>query len=133
MKNRKNNTRPLNHQNSRAAFDTVRRPLTRTATKRWFESRAFYKRPLLSQLHSKQLRQQRRIVRRKNVVSRFGHVLGRVLQQPARALDKDCRREWRKILSWRADQKGSGKGGRTRAERSQREKVASAAKHLKDC
>lgn len=42
----------------------------------------------------------------------------------------DCRREWRKLLSWRKDQKGSG-GGKARSPRELRESKQSFRK--RDC
>lgn len=133
---KKNNKRPPTRE-SRRVFDTVRRPLTRQAARKWFESRArngrLYNRPLLSLTHSQRLRVQRKLARKKSLFGRLAYVTGRVLSDPRRVLDRDCRRQWRKILSWRADQKGKGKGGRQRKPRSQREKVKSEFKHLKDC
>lgn len=110
------------------------------------KSRAFVTRHFSRSLKSKPWFQQQQatVQRRRQVKTNFSNLRKQIHRSPiAKKLHSlqphafqqvnRCHSKFSRILSWRADQKGSGKGGRQRKERSQREKAASAAKHFNNC
>lgn len=121
----KKNKRPLSPQDSRAIRRSIIRPLTVKPSRAFFAkqtpfSHKVVKRQMLNRRVTQNLSQRVSLNNWLRVV-------------PGVHTVREISRCASKVLSWRADQKSSGKGGRQRVPRSQREKAASAAKLSKLC
>lgn len=77
--------------------------------------------PLRRDINRHAQRAARGFIRSQSYLRRLGYVAGRIVGDPSRIFDHDCRREYRQLLSWRASRVKSSGGASSKRKRSKKE------------